>query len=190
MKPSGTVGSRLTVILANRVISVPRNSLSNCRNEGSCVPCDEAEIGKAEADLRNVTQILTKEGPNSPRYQTLMSTLDAILAKKKELEAKLIPVEDEIKDLETRNIDSEVLRRQLGNFLAVLKDVAFDGQTKWVQTNLRPLPKVWGDLTVLEGMLVPLKLATQPGGFAGPCGVSQGPSATLRADGSACRVAG
>ncbi|OGR90478.1 MAG: hypothetical protein A2992_07435 [Elusimicrobia bacterium RIFCSPLOWO2_01_FULL_59_12] len=134
-----------------------------------------------------------------------MSTLDAILAKKKELEAKLIPVEDEIKDLETRNIDSEVLRRQLGNFLAVfkklsyydqreamqllVKDVAFDGQTKWVKTNLRPLPKVWGDLTVLEGMLVPLKPATQPGGFAGPCGVSQAPSATLRADGSACRVA-
>jgi hypothetical protein len=140
-----------------------------------------AEQGKAESALRNLTSVLEKEGANSARYDIVMLGIDSAKTKRTDIENKIILLENEIQELERRNIDAVVMRQHLGNFLSVferltpterrellkmlLKEVLYDGQNCHVRLSLRPLPEVWGDLPTLEGILCPAR-----GGNAAPTG--------------------
>lgn len=128
-----------------------------------------AALGKAEAESKNLVEVLAKEGTKSKRYDVLIAALDEITARQEDLGAKLMALESEIQELEKRNIDAEVLRRNLGNFLKIfqklnheeqkellrllIQEVLYDGGSCRVRIALKPLPEAWGDMETLEGTL-------------------------------------
>jgi len=76
-----------------------------------------AEMGGVESDIRNLTAVLAKEGPSTGRYQIIMEQLEQLGAKRAELRSMLVALENEILDLETRQIDVQVFRDNLANFM-------------------------------------------------------------------------
>ncbi|MDD5657916.1 MAG: hypothetical protein PHF00_11765, partial [Elusimicrobia bacterium] len=76
-----------------------------------------ADMGGVESDISNLTAVLAKEGPSTGRYQIIMEQLDLLGARRIELRSRLVALENEILDLETRQIDVQVFRDNLANFM-------------------------------------------------------------------------
>lgn len=126
-----------------------------------------AELGKVEIEARNLVSILAEEGPQSPMRPFVTEQLGTLEAKRQELNGRIAVLDVEVRRLESRQVDADVVRRNLGNFLAlfgkmtdaerqeiigILVDkVVYNGENSRVQIALRPLPEAWGDLDALEG---------------------------------------
>ncbi|MFA5138378.1 MAG: recombinase family protein [Elusimicrobiota bacterium] len=80
-----------------------------------------AEMGKVEGDVRNLTSVLAREGPSTGHYRVIMEQLDQLAAKRDELRSSLVALENEILDLETRQVDAQVFRDNLANFVRVFE---------------------------------------------------------------------
>ncbi|MBI4370198.1 MAG: recombinase family protein, partial [Elusimicrobia bacterium] len=129
-----------------------------------------AHLGKLEAEARNLVGILGEQGPNAPRRAFYESRLDELAAKKQELQGNLLKLDQEIIQLECQEIDASVVQGYLHNFMEILnrlgdkekkellrlliREVVFDGENSRVQVALKPLPKIWGDVTQLEDRFV------------------------------------
>lgn len=140
-------------------------SLPPKREEKSSIA---ALLGKAEIEIKNLVGVLAREGSGSNRYALIMDRIDECTKERDSLKVRLMKVENEVTDLETQNIDAEILRRNLENFLRVLsrlnkeeqkeilklliKEVEFDGKGRRVRIVLRGHPAVWGELDQLEGL--------------------------------------
>ena len=128
------------------------------------------ELSRVEGGLKNLMGHLAQEGPASPRRDRLMAEMDELMAKEKGIRERLDPLEQEIIELETRQIDADLVQRNLGNFLKVfdrLSDsdkrellalliarVIYDKKCSRLTIALNPLPDLWGGVTSLEAVLV------------------------------------
>ncbi|HAM34587.1 MAG TPA: resolvase [Elusimicrobia bacterium] len=126
-----------------------------------------AEMGKGELEARNLVGVLASEGPQSTMREFISERLTEFGAKRQENQARLAALDSEIERLERRQIDADVVRKNLGNFLKLfqkltekerveivgllVKRVVYDGENSRVKIALRPLPEAWGDLDHLDG---------------------------------------
>lgn len=115
-----------------------------------------ARIGRQEAEVANITAILAAQGQAAPQYRALMDKLGQIQGEREALEKQVQRLDCEIVELETRQIDAEVLRRNLERFSSVFSDLApeqrkrlvallvsevvYDAQASKMKLTLRPLP--------------------------------------------------
>ena len=129
-----------------------------------------AELGKIESEARNLVGILGEQGPNTPRRTFYESRLDELAARRQEIQEILFRLDKEIIELECQQIDASLIHRYMQNFIRVLnkpgdkerkeilcllvKEITFDGDKSKVQIALKPLPKIWGDVTTLEDWFV------------------------------------
>jgi len=115
-----------------------------------------AEIGRQEAEVGNITAILAAQGQAAPQYRALMDKLGDVQGRREELEKQVQKLDCEVVELETRQIDAEIIRRNLENFslnfprltpehqkelLALLvEEIVYDTQASKMKLTLRPLP--------------------------------------------------
>lgn len=115
-----------------------------------------AQIGRLEAEVGNVTAILAAQGQAAPQYRALMDKLGQVQGQREELEKQVQRLDCEIVELETRQIDAEVLRRNLEQFSVVFEDltpeqrkrlvsllvaeIVYDPAASKMKLTLRPLP--------------------------------------------------
>jgi hypothetical protein len=115
-----------------------------------------AEIGRQEAEVGNITSILAAQGPAAPQYRALMDKLGQVQGRREELEKQVQKLDCEVVELESRQIDAEIIRRNLESFsgfytkltppqqkelLALLVgEVVYDTQASKIKLTLRPLP--------------------------------------------------
>jgi len=115
-----------------------------------------AEIGRQEAEVGNITSILAAHGPSAPHYRALMDKLEQVQGRREELEKQVQKLDCEVVELESRQIDAEIIRRNLESFsgfytkltppqqkelLALLvAEVVYDTQASKMKLTLRPLP--------------------------------------------------
>jgi len=115
-----------------------------------------AEIGRQEAEVGNITAILAAQGQAAPQYRALMDKLGDVQGRREELEKQVQKLDCEVVELETRQIDAEIIRRNLENFslnfprltpqhqkelLALLvEEIIYDTQASKMKLTLRPLP--------------------------------------------------
>lgn len=115
-----------------------------------------AEIGRQEAEVGNITAILAAQGQAAPQYRALMDKLGEVQGRREELEKQVQRLDCEVIELETRQIDAEIIRRNLENFslnfprltpqhqkelLALLvEEIVYDTQASKMKLTLRPLP--------------------------------------------------
>ncbi len=127
-----------------------------------------AELGKLELQAKSLVMVLADEGPTSSMRSYVRDQLAEIEAKKQESGPRVASLDLEIERLEKRQIDANVVRRNLGNFLKLFAKmsgderqemmgllvgrVIYDGEKSRVRIALRPLPEAWGDLDYLEGV--------------------------------------
>ncbi|MCB4756521.1 MAG: recombinase zinc beta ribbon domain-containing protein [Elusimicrobia bacterium] len=125
-----------------------------------------AELGKIELKIRNLVNVLADEGAQSPSRSFISQQLSELDVKRSELNANLQQLEEDLRKLETKKIDADLVHRNLGNYMQVFKrlsesekaeimgllihQVAYDGKNSKMKIALRPLPEVWGDMEVLE----------------------------------------
>jgi len=109
-----------------------------------------------EAEVGNITAILAAQGQAAPQFRALMDKLGQIQGQREELEKQVQKLDCEIVELETRQVDAEILRRNLAQFsenfqrltpeqqkrlLALLvSEVLYDMQGAKIKLTLRPLP--------------------------------------------------
>ncbi len=110
--------------------TISGDELPRKRQEKSVV---SAELGKVEAEGKNWTVILGQEGPESPRRDFLMERLDELGKKRKNLQERLILLESDIAQLETRQMDAELVQQLLGNFLNVFKGLTPKEQKEYIR---------------------------------------------------------
>lgn len=129
-----------------------------------------AELGKIESEARNLVGILGEQGRDTPRRAFYESRLDELAARRQEIQEILFRLDKEIIELECQQIDAGLIHRYMQNFISVLnklgdkerkellcllvKEVTFDGDKSKVHIALKPLPKIWGDVTSLEDWFV------------------------------------
>ncbi|MBI4370388.1 MAG: recombinase family protein [Elusimicrobia bacterium] len=129
-----------------------------------------AEIGKIDAEARNLVSMLGEQGADCPKRTFYEARLDELAARKPEFGEKLALLDKEILELERQEIDAEAVRRYMRNFLTLyeklgqvekkemlcrlVKQVILDGEKSRVRITLKPLPEVWGDLDYLEDRFV------------------------------------
>ncbi len=127
-----------------------------------------AELGKIELEAKNLVSVLAEEGPQSRRRAFISERLDELETRREELRSKLLLLNAELQHLEMRQLDPEVIRKSLGNFLLMfakipdqekaelagilMREILFDGLNNKVSIKLRPLPDMWSDVTTLEGV--------------------------------------
>jgi site-specific DNA recombinase len=115
-----------------------------------------AEIGRQEAEVGNITAILAAQGPAAPQYRALMDKLGQVQERREELEKQVQRLDCEVVELESRQIDAEIIRRNLESFsgfytklpppqqkelLALLVgEVVYDPAASKMKLTLRPLP--------------------------------------------------
>jgi len=115
-----------------------------------------AEIGRLEADVSNITGILAAQGQAAPQFRALMDKLGQVQTRREELEKHVQKIECEIIELETRQIDAEIIRRNLENFsrsfprltvqhqkelmALLIEEIIYDPQKSKMKLTLRPLP--------------------------------------------------
>ncbi len=115
-----------------------------------------AEIGRQEAEVGNITAILAAQGPTAPQYRALMDKLGVVQSRREELEKQVQKLDCDVVELESRQIDAEIIRRNLESFsgfytkltppqqkelLALLVgEVIYDTQASKIKLTLRPLP--------------------------------------------------
>jgi len=115
-----------------------------------------AEIGRLEAEVGNVTAILAAQGPAAPQYRALMDKLGLVQSRREELEKQVQRLDYEVVELETRQIDAELIRRNLENFSAyytnltpqqqkellalLIAEIVYDPAASKIKLTLRPLP--------------------------------------------------
>ncbi len=115
-----------------------------------------AEIGRQEAEVGNITNILAAQGPAAPQYRALMDKLGEVQERREALEKQVQRLDCEVVELESRQIDAEIIRRNLESFsgfytkltppqqkelLALLVgEVVYDTQKSKMKLTLRPLP--------------------------------------------------
>ncbi|MDE1976818.1 MAG: recombinase family protein, partial [Elusimicrobia bacterium] len=115
-----------------------------------------AQIGKIEADLRNVVDTIADRGKENPAYRALLDKVAELQGRKDALEVKTTELEHQIQDLENREIDAEVIRRNLENFSKVfgrltpqhqrellallIQEVGYAQDQSKIKLTLRPLP--------------------------------------------------
>jgi len=75
-----------------------------------------AEIGRIESEVGNITNILAAQGQAAPQYRALMDKLGQVQGRREELEKQVQRIDCELVELETRQIDAEIIRRNLENF--------------------------------------------------------------------------
>lgn len=151
--------------IVERARSMAGNDLPIKRDQKKLVA---AELGKTELEARNLVSVLGEEGPQSARKAFISERLDELAVKRLECQSKLISLDREIEDLEKRQIDAELIRRNLKNFMQIfgklqereksefinllIHQVIYDGVNSKVRIGLRPLPEAWGDLDYLEDL--------------------------------------
>lgn len=127
-----------------------------------------AELGKVELEAKNLVSVLAEEGPQSSQRAFISERLDELATKRTECQTKRIGLDSEIEELEKRQIDADVIRQNLKNFMQVFRKlqdreksefinllihlVDYDGVSSKVRIGLRPLPEAWGDLDYLESV--------------------------------------
>lgn len=115
-----------------------------------------AEIGRIESEVGNITNILASQGQAAPQYRALMDKLGHVQGRREELEKQVQRIDCEVVELETRQIDAEIIRRNLESFslsfprlspqnqkelLALLiEEIIYDPQKSKMKLTLRPLP--------------------------------------------------
>ncbi len=115
-----------------------------------------AEIGRQEAEVGNITSILAAQGPAAPQYRALMDKLGQVQERREDLEKQVQRLDCEVVELESRQIDAEIIRRNLESFsgfytkltppqqkelLALLVgEVVYDPAASKMKLTLRPLP--------------------------------------------------
>ena len=115
-----------------------------------------AEIGRIESEVGNITNILAAQGQAAPQYRALMDKLGQVQGRREELEKQVQKLDYDVVELETRQIDAEIIRRNLENFslsfprlspqnqkelLALLiEEIVYDTQASKMKLTLRPLP--------------------------------------------------
>lgn len=127
-----------------------------------------SQLGKVGIEASNLVSVLAEEGPQSQRREFISSRLDQLKVKQDELHSKALLLQREIEQLESRQLDADVIRRGMQNFVQLfarltdrekvelinllVQQVLFDGINQKVTIKLRPLPQVWGDKDALEGV--------------------------------------
>ena len=115
-----------------------------------------ADIGRHEAEVRNITTILAEQGKEAPQYRALIDKLGQVEGRRVELENQVEGLDQEVQRLERRQIDAEVIRRNLENFSLVfgkltperqkelvallVQEVSYSQQDHKIKLTLRPLP--------------------------------------------------
>lgn len=129
-----------------------------------------AELGKLDVEAKNLVGLLAEQGPQTPRRPFYEARLDELAANKEELKRSLDNLEQEILGLECQQIDAALVQHSVKNFVSILgnlepkdqkellglliKEVIFDGRNSEIQIGLKPLPKIWGNVTELKGRFV------------------------------------
>lgn len=151
--------------IAERARLMAGNDLPVKRDQKKLV---SAELGKVELEAKNLVSVLAEEGPQSSQRAFISERLDELATKRTECQTKLIGLDREIEGLEKRQIDADVIRQNLKNFMQVFRklqdreksefinllihQVDYDGVSSKVRIGLRPLPEAWGDLDYLESV--------------------------------------
>jgi site-specific DNA recombinase len=115
-----------------------------------------AEIGKLESEDGNVTAILAEQGKENHLYRALIDKLGQTAERREELEKQVQALDHEIARLESRQIEAEVIRRNLENFSRVfakltpekqkelmallVQEVGYGQDQGKIKLTLRPLP--------------------------------------------------
>jgi len=115
-----------------------------------------AQIGRQESEVGNITSILAAQGQAAPQYRALMDKLGQAQSRREELEKQVQKLDCEVVELESRQIDAEIIRRNLESFsgfyakltppqqkeiLAMLiAEIVYDTQASKIKLTLRPLP--------------------------------------------------
>lgn len=128
------------------------------------------ELSRTESGLKNLMGHMAQEDPSSPRRTRFLGEMDALMAKEKEVRERLAKLDEEIADLEKRQIDAAVVQRNLANFVKVferlndsekrelmhllIRHVSYDRERSSLTIALNPLPDLWGDLDHLDSVFV------------------------------------
>jgi site-specific DNA recombinase len=115
-----------------------------------------AEIGRQESEVGNITSILATQGASAPHYRALMDKLGQVQGRREELEKQVQKLDCEVVELESRQIDAEIIRRNLESFSGfydkltpqqqkellalIVAEVVYDTQASKIKLTLRPLP--------------------------------------------------
>ncbi len=115
-----------------------------------------AEIGRAEAEVSNITAILAAQGPSAPQFRALMDRLGERQGNREELETRVQKLDAEIVELESRQIDADLIRRNLENFsryfprltpqhqkelmTLLVQEIIYNPAASKMRLTLRPLP--------------------------------------------------
>lgn len=126
-----------------------------------------AEVGRSEEGGNNLAKILAREGTDSPRYDFLMKQIDELLAQKTKADVRLKALEAEIRNLEARTVDAEMMRRNFERFQDIrthlepeelkeviqllVKGVLYQKSQSKITIAYRPLPEINFDQVIEEG---------------------------------------
>lgn len=132
-----------------------------------------ALLSRAEVGVKNLMTHLAQEAANSSRKARILAEVDTFMAEEEKIKASLAKLDVEIAELEKRQIDANVVRRNLVNFGKVfdkmtsgekrelvqllLRAVTYDPEKAKLTLLLNPLPDLWGEVTALEQLLVERK---------------------------------
>jgi site-specific DNA recombinase len=124
------------------------------------------QLARTEEMVKSLIDVLAREGPNSPRRERILGQMDRYMAEELEIKAGLAKLDAEIADLEKRQIDAGVVRRNLAGFVRVyeklndcerreilrllLRAVTYNPKAAKLTLHLNPLPDLWGEVTALE----------------------------------------
>lgn len=79
-----------------------------------------ADLGKVDGEANNWMDILGSEGPASPRRAMILERMDGLGRRREELRGKLLALENELVELEKRQLDAQAYWRNLVSFVEVL----------------------------------------------------------------------
>lgn len=126
----------------------------------------QIDVGKTDNQIKNLVGVLADEGPASTLRAHVSQQIGEFEEKRKNLQESMVVVEREIEELELKQVDVEVIKNSLANFVNLIETmplaqkrellqlliakIVYDHPNREIHIGFRPLPEAWGNPDLLN----------------------------------------